>query len=116
MTAHAARAQSPIDFPAFGKAVGEACRARGMSFRGLAALVAVSPSTVTRIAQGRVCDASAYALLCLWLGVSLDSYVRQPTGVGPERARRGAAGTEGPEWHMETPKAVQRPYGAGRRI
>lgn len=49
---------------------------RGLSWRDVGREVGASPSTFTRMAQGRGTDANTFASLVAWLGVSADQFVR----------------------------------------
>ena len=48
---------------------------RGLSWRQLAREVGVSPSTMTRLAQGQRPDVDAFAALVRWLGQSADTFL-----------------------------------------
>src|SRR5688572_16299806 len=52
---------------------------RGLSWRQLAAEAGVSPSTLTRMAQGRRPDVDGFAALVQWLGLPADSFFRKAT-------------------------------------
>lgn len=73
-------ARPPIDFDMFAAVLAGAVKARGLSRRQVAAEVGVSFSAVHRAANGtETSDLATYALLCCWLGVSLDTFVRSPS-------------------------------------
>jgi transcriptional regulator with XRE-family HTH domain len=49
---------------------------QGLSWRELARHLAISPSTLTRMAQGRRPDVDAFATLLRWLGMPADAFMR----------------------------------------
>lgn len=57
---------------------------RGLSWRALASDARVSPSTLTRMSQGRRPDVDSFAALLAWSGLDLDDFiVRERTTVEP---------------------------------
>lgn len=69
-------ARPPIDFDMFASVLAGAIKARGVSYREVAKEVGVSFSAVHRVARRtETSDLATYALLCQWLGVSLDTFV-----------------------------------------
>lgn len=60
-------------------ALNAARKARQMSWRQLAAEVGVSPSTMTRLANGQRPDVDAFAALVRWLGQPADSFLVSDT-------------------------------------
>lgn len=69
-------ARPPIDFDMFTSVLAGAIKARGASYRDVAKECGVSFSAVHRVASGtESSDLATYALLCRWLGVSLDTFV-----------------------------------------
>jgi transcriptional regulator with XRE-family HTH domain len=52
---------------------------QGISWRELAHSLEISPSTLTRMAQGRRPDVDTFATLLRWLGMDADAFMR-PTG------------------------------------
>jgi transcriptional regulator with XRE-family HTH domain len=76
-----------LDTDALYAALNAARNARGLSWRQLAAEVGVSPSTMTRLANGQRPDVDAFAALVGWLGQSADSFLvtgAQPAGEQPD--------------------------------
>lgn len=64
-----------LDTDALYAALNAARNARGQSWRQLAAEVGVSPSTMTRLANGQRPDVDAFAALVGWLGQSADTFL-----------------------------------------
>lgn len=48
---------------------------RGLSWRGLARELGVSPSTMTRLRQGYRPDADGFAAMVAWLGLPADKFI-----------------------------------------
>lgn len=66
-----------LDVPALYRALDARRTLHGLSWRDVAAEVDVSPSTFSRLADGRCPDADALSSLIVWLGLSLRQFVRQ---------------------------------------
>ena len=49
-------------------------KARGISWRQLAAQAGVSPSTLTRMQQGKSPDVNTFSALTLWLGIPAERF------------------------------------------
>jgi len=76
-----------LDTDALYAALNAARNTRGLSWRQLAAEVGVSPSTMTRLANGQRPDVDAFAALVGWLGQPADSFLvsdAQPAGEQPD--------------------------------
>jgi transcriptional regulator with XRE-family HTH domain len=56
----------------------------GVSWRELASQLQISPSTFTRMAQGRRPDVDTFATLLRWLNMSADRFVRASGSAGEE--------------------------------
>ena len=68
--------RSRIDVVAFHAALDAARGSRGdLSWRQLAAEVGVSPSTMTRLANGKRPDVDAFAALVRWLGMPAERFM-----------------------------------------
>lgn len=65
-----------IDPGALYAAVDQKRSAEGSSWRELAGELKVSPSTFTRMAQGRRPDADTFATLLRWLNMSVEEFLR----------------------------------------
>jgi transcriptional regulator with XRE-family HTH domain len=65
-----------IDLEALYGALNAERENREMSWREVGKEIGTSPSTFTRLAQGRGTDADTFATLVAWLGVSADHFVR----------------------------------------
>lgn len=63
-----------IDVPGLYAALDGARRARGLSWRQLAAEVGCSPSTMTRLANGHRPDADAFVALSSWLKMPAENF------------------------------------------
>ncbi len=54
--------------------------ARGLSWRQLASVLELSPSTFSRMANGHRPDADTFVLLVAWLGQPAESFMRRAEG------------------------------------
>jgi transcriptional regulator with XRE-family HTH domain len=73
--------RSRIDVAALHAALDAARGNRGdLSWRQLAAEVGVSPSTMTRLANGNRPDVDAFAALVRWLGMSAERFILDADG------------------------------------
>jgi transcriptional regulator with XRE-family HTH domain len=68
-------AQKIVDVEALYAALDHKRDAEGLSWRDLAAKLKVSPSTFTRMAQGRRPDVDAFAVLLQWLGMPMERFL-----------------------------------------
>jgi transcriptional regulator with XRE-family HTH domain len=68
--------QATIDVGLFYAALDKTRQGRGLSWRDLAAELEISPSTFTRMAQGRRPDVDTYASLVKWLGMPSEAFLR----------------------------------------
>lgn len=75
--------QGRLDTEALFAALDAKRKSRKLSWRQLAAEVGVSPSTMTRLANGQRPDVDAFAALVRWLGQSADSFL--VSDAGPSR-------------------------------
>jgi transcriptional regulator with XRE-family HTH domain len=73
-----------LDVAGFQAALDAERRARGMSWRQLAKQVGISPSTLTRLANGHRPDVDAFAALVHWLGVPADRFLASDRPPAPE--------------------------------
>jgi transcriptional regulator with XRE-family HTH domain len=64
-----------VDVGALYAALDAARRSRGMSWRQLSAEIGVSPSTMTRIANGGRPDVDAFAAMVTWLGSPAETFM-----------------------------------------
>ncbi len=71
--------ETTVDIQAFYAALDQKRRAAGLSWRVLAHELDISPSTFTRMAQGRRPDVDTFATLLRWLGMPAEAFMR-PTG------------------------------------
>jgi transcriptional regulator with XRE-family HTH domain len=60
-------------------------KSKGLSWRQLAQQAGVSPSTLTRMAQGRRPDVDGFAALVGWLGLPADRFMRDDTAPAATR-------------------------------
>lgn len=67
-----------FDAPAFYAALERTRRQRNLLWKDVAARAGVSPSTLTRLTQGRRPDVDSLAALVTWAGLSADEFVRRP--------------------------------------
>lgn len=69
-----------FDGAGFYQALNVTRRARGMSWRDVAAAAGVSPSTLTRMAQGKRPDVDGLAALATWSGLKADAFIKSGEG------------------------------------
>jgi transcriptional regulator with XRE-family HTH domain len=70
-----------LDVPELRRRLDARRRERGLSWRDLAETVDVSPSTFSRLADGRRPDADALVSLLVWLDLDTDiAYLIRPRG------------------------------------
>jgi len=65
-----------FDAEAYYDALAQIVRAQNISWRQLARETGITPSTLTRMAQGRRPDAASLAVLSAWAGLNPADYVR----------------------------------------
>lgn len=68
-------AKARLDVAALYAALDKEREARGLSWRTLAKEVGVSPSTLSRMANGQRPDVDAFAALSSWLGTDAQTYL-----------------------------------------
>ncbi len=68
-------ARARLDVAALYAALDKERQARGLSWRSLAKAAGVSPSTLSRMANGQRPDVDAFAALTSWLGVPPETYL-----------------------------------------
>ena len=71
--------QTTVDVEALYAALDNKRKTRGTSWRELARELDVSPSTFSRMAQGRRPDVDTFATLLRWLGMPAESFMRGTT-------------------------------------
>ncbi|WP_244788341.1 helix-turn-helix domain-containing protein [Cupriavidus pauculus] len=64
-----------FDSEAFYKALAATVVARNVTWKFVAEKTGVSPTTLTRMAQGRKPDAASLAVLATWAGLKIDRFV-----------------------------------------
>lgn len=67
--------KAPIDFALFGRTILGATKGRNVSLSAAGRTVGVGAAVMSRTARGIPCDLATYALLCRWLGLSLDTFL-----------------------------------------
>ena len=65
-----------VDVEALNAAIDSKRKAKGTSWREVARELDVSPSTFSRMAQGRRPDVDTFATLLRWLGMPAESFMR----------------------------------------
>lgn len=65
-----------VDVSALHAALDEKRRSRGYSWRKIALEAGISPSTLTRMAQGRRPDVDSFGALISWLGLPAERFIR----------------------------------------
>jgi len=68
--------ETTIDVEAFYAALDAKREGEELSWRELARNLEISPSTLTRMAQGRRPDVDTFATLLRWLGMTADAFMR----------------------------------------
>ena len=68
--------ETTVDISALYAAVDRKRQSRGLSWRGLAAELKITPSTFTRMAQGMKPDVDTFATLVQWLGIPQEEFLR----------------------------------------
>jgi transcriptional regulator with XRE-family HTH domain len=68
-----------LDVQALHAALDAQRMSRGLSWRQAAAEAKVSPSTLTRLGQGKRPDVDSFAALVHWMGVPPESFLRAPS-------------------------------------
>lgn len=71
---------SAFDAGAFYETLDGERRTRGLAWKEVAAKAKVSPSTLTRLGQGRRPDVDSFARLVAWGGFDADQFVTSPKG------------------------------------
>jgi transcriptional regulator with XRE-family HTH domain len=83
-----------VDYEALYGAINTARQAKSLSWRELAEVIGTSPSTFTRLAQGRGIDAATFAGLIAWLrGDANDFIVRNTAEIRPRRSSASTLAT-----------------------
>lgn len=65
-----------VDVEALYAALNQKRRQEGLTWRKLAKAMEISPSTFTRMAQGKRPDVDTFVALCSWLEVPAESFAR----------------------------------------
>jgi transcriptional regulator with XRE-family HTH domain len=77
--------ETTVDVEALYAAIDSKRKAKGTSWREIARELEVSPSTFSRMAQGRRPDVDTFATLLRWLGMPAESFMRgAPPSVSAE--------------------------------
>ncbi len=74
-----------LDVEALYAALDARRKSKKLSWRDLAKEAGVSPSTLTRMAQGKRPDVDGFAALVRWLGVSADQYLTGTPTTGAQK-------------------------------
>lgn len=72
--------RSRLDVQALHDALDQQRRTKKLSWRQLAAEAGVSPSTLSRMTQGKRPDVDSFAALVNWLGAPAGAFLRGPSG------------------------------------
>lgn len=73
-----------LDVPKLAGVVDAVRQREGLTQRGLARELGTSPSTVTRLLQGRRPDADALTTILVWLKADLKDYAKQREGTSEQ--------------------------------
>ena len=76
--------ETTVDVEALYAALDNKRKTRGTSWREVARELDVSPSTFSRMAQGRRPDVDTFATLLRWLGMPAESFMRGTTATATE--------------------------------
>ena len=68
--------ETTVDIAALYAALDRKRQSKGMSWRALAAVLKITPSTFTRMAQGLKPDVDTFATLVRWLGMPQEEFLR----------------------------------------
>ena len=68
--------KTSIDVPTFYAVIDQKRQNQELSWRGLAKQLAITPSTFTRMAQGRRPDSDTFAVLLAWLGMPVEKFLK----------------------------------------
>src|SRR5437879_3682384 len=77
--------EARLDVDALYAALDARRRSKGLSWREVAREAGVSPSTLTRMAQGKRPDVNGFAALVSWLGMSADEFL---TALHPAKTKK----------------------------
>ncbi len=77
--------EAHLDVEALYAALDVQRRSEDLSWRQLAKKVGISPSTLTRMAQGKRPDVDSFAALVRWVGVPADQFLRPEGGKQPRK-------------------------------
>lgn len=69
--------ETSIDVPIFYAVINQTRQSQGLSWRGLAQRLGITPSTFTRMAQGRRPDSDTFAVLVAWLGMPAEDFLKR---------------------------------------
>lgn len=73
-----------VDVEALYAALDQKRRQEDLTWRKLAKATDISPSTFTRMAQGRRPDVDTFVTLCSWLGVPAEGFIRDGASLEEE--------------------------------
>jgi len=76
-----------FDHNAFYDALDATRQARGLTWKQVASEAGVSPSTLTRLGQGKRPDVDSLADLCSWAGLDADEYMKGANEKGAPEPR-----------------------------
>jgi DNA-binding MurR/RpiR family transcriptional regulator len=71
--------ETTVDIRALYAAIDQKRQAKKLTWRGLAALLGITPSTFTRMAQGLKPDVDTFATLVRWLGMPQEIFLQPAT-------------------------------------
>jgi transcriptional regulator with XRE-family HTH domain len=75
-----------VDVEALYSALDAKRKTEELSWRDAAGAIGVSPSTLTRMAQGASPDVEGFGKMVRWLGVSADDFISRPKGAAPKKS------------------------------
>src|SRR5258708_16544362 len=77
--------EAHLDVEALYGALDPRRKSKKLSWRDVSKEAGVSPSTLTRMAQGKRPDVDGFAALIAWLGVPADQFLRTPQSTKPQK-------------------------------
>ena len=77
-------AETSVDVPTFYAVIDQKRQNQELSWRGLARQLEITPSTFTRMAQGRRPDSDTFAVLLAWLGMPVQKFLKGRDVASPD--------------------------------
>ena len=110
--------ETSIDVPTLYAVMNQTRLNQGLSWRGLAKRLGITPSTFTRMAQGRRPDSDTFAVLVAWLGMPAGDFLKHRDAVSADPDPIGMISLylrSARNVHPEDAKALEEIIGAAYR-